>query len=101
MAKKGKLQQNKKRLRLIEVHKARRDELRTASLDMSKTPEERLEAREKLSLLPRNSAPIRFRNRCAITGRPRGYYRHFNICRIKLREMALSGELAGVTKSSW
>ena len=68
---------------------------------MSASREERSEARNKLQSLPRNSSPVRLRNRCALTGRPRGVYSKFGIARGKLRELMLAGEVPGITKASW
>ena len=65
------------------------------------SPEDRYEARLKLQKLPRNASPVRLRNRCALTGRPRGYYRKFKLSRIALRELASSGQIPGMVKSSW
>jgi len=101
MAKKGKLEQNKKRARLIALHKTKRDELRKKAIDFTIADEEREEARIKLNKLPKNSSPTRYRNRCELTGRPRAYYRKFGLSRISLRDLALRGLLPGVTKSSW
>ena len=71
------------------------------ALQYAQSDEERAEARYKLSKLPRNSAEVRHRNRCGLTGRPRAYYRKFNLSRIAFRELALEGMIPGVTKSSW
>ena len=68
---------------------------------MSLSEEERMQARFELQQLPRNASPTRLRNRCAITGRPRGTFRKFGLCRHKLREMAFRGEVPGMTKASW
>jgi small subunit ribosomal protein S14 len=69
--------------------------------DVSKSEEERYEARLKLQQLPRNASPTRQRNRCALTGRPRGTFRKFGLARSKIREIAFRGEIPGVTKASW
>ena len=69
--------------------------------DSKLTDEERQEARLKLQQLPRNASPVRQRNRCALTGRPRGVFRKFGLCRNKLREIAFRGEVPGMTKASW
>ncbi|MWU43813.1 30S ribosomal protein S14, partial [Escherichia coli] len=69
--------------------------------DQSKSEEERYEARLKLQALPRNANPTRQRNRCSITGRPRGTFRKFGLARNKLREIAFKGEIPGLTKASW
>jgi small subunit ribosomal protein S14 len=101
MAKKGKIESNKKRMRLARKYARKRAELLAIARDRSRPIEERFEAQLKLAKLPRNSAPVRIRNRCEITGRPRGYYRKFRISRIALREMANRGLIPGMTKASW
>jgi small subunit ribosomal protein S14 len=101
MAKKGKVETNKKRIELVAHYLEIRRKLRAQSKDVSISPEQRDTARRKLASLPRNSAETRVRNRCELTGRPRGYLRKFQLCRIKFRELALMGHLPGVTKSSW
>ena len=80
---------------------AKRKRLKAIADDMDQTAEDRFAARLKLSELPRNSSPNRIRNRCELTGRPRGNYRKFKLCRIKLRELASNGQIPGVVKSSW
>ena len=79
----------------------KRAELMGLINDQKLSPEERYEARLKLQKLPRNASPVRLRNRCAITGRPRGVYRKFGLGRTKLRETAMRGEIPGVIKASW
>jgi small subunit ribosomal protein S14 len=79
----------------------KRAELMALMNDQKLSPEERYEARLKLQKLPRNASPVRLRNRCAITGRPRGVYRKFGLGRTKLRETAMRGEIPGVIKASW
>ncbi|MEI7679806.1 MAG: 30S ribosomal protein S14 [Betaproteobacteria bacterium] len=79
----------------------KRAELMALINDQKLSPEERYEARLKLQKLPRNASPVRLRNRCAITGRPRGVYRKFGLGRTKLRETAMRGEIPGVIKASW
>ncbi len=101
MAKKSSIARNKKRARLIEVYRERRAELKAIFKDPNASPEARDEAFRRLNALPRDSSPTRYRNRCEMTGRPRGFYRKFGLSRIALREMARRGELPGVTKSSW
>jgi len=101
MSQKGKIEHNKKRLELIERYRAVRAELRAKARNVHLSHEQRLTARLKLQSLPRNSAENRYRNRCAITGRPRGFYRKFGLSRIKFRELALQGLIAGIRKSSW
>lgn len=100
MAKKSMLEREKKRKKLVESHMEKRIELRKTSLDMSLNPEDRFAARQELSKLPKNSSPNRLRNRCSVTGRPRGYMRYFGLSRITFRKLALEGELPGVRKGS-
>ncbi|MDD0854495.1 30S ribosomal protein S14 [Halobacteriovorax sp. GB3] len=101
MARKAKLASNEKRAKLAEKYAAKRAELRNKIKDVNLSEEERFEAMMKLQTLPRNSAKIRVRNRCVLTGRPRGNYRKFGLSRIAFRELALRGMIPGVTKSSW
>jgi small subunit ribosomal protein S14 len=90
-----------KRVRLAEKYAPKRAALKAIIGDMSKSDEERYEARLKLQQLPRNANPTRQRSRCAITGRPRGVFRKFGLARNKLRDLAMKGEIPGVTKASW
>jgi small subunit ribosomal protein S14 len=101
MAKKSKVARNQQRKAMADKFRVRRDELRARSKDLKLALEERMEARAALAQLPRNSSPTRYRHRCQITGRSRGNYRKFGICRNLLRRMAHRGELPGCTKSSW
>ena len=101
MAKLSLINREKKREQLIAKFAAKRAELQAIVDDTSKSFEERYEARLKIQQLPRNSSPTRLRNRCAITGRPRGTFRRFGLSRSKIRELAFRGEVPGVTKSSW
>jgi small subunit ribosomal protein S14 len=101
MATLAKINSNNKRIKMVEQHKSLRAELRAKGKDLSVSDDEREAARRKLAKLPRNSCGTRVRNRCALTGRPRGYLRKFKLCRIKFRELALTGMIPGVTKSSW
>ena len=80
---------------------ARRTRLKAIAVDRTAPPDERLAAQLKLAKLPRNGSATRVRNRCALTGRPRGYYRKFKLSRIALRELASAGQIPGVVKSSW
>lgn len=100
MAKKGMLERELKRKKLVQKYSSKRKNL---LLERKKavTLEEIFEISEKIQRLPRNSSPTRLRNRCWKTGRPRGYYRFFGICRNVLREMAHECLLPGVTKASW
>ncbi len=101
MAKTSSVQRNEKRKRLVKQTGARRARLKAIIKDRELPPEERFQAVLALSEMPRNGSKDRVRNRCALTGRSRGYFRQFNLCRNKLRELASLGELPGVTKSSW
>ena len=101
MAKVSSIEKNKRRRKLVERYAAKRAELKAIARDPDRPPEEKFAARLKLAKLPRNSSPNRIRNRCELTGRPRGYYRKFRISRIALRELASTGQIPGMTKSSW
>jgi small subunit ribosomal protein S14 len=101
MAKKSAVEKNKRRERLVRRYAARRARLKAIANDRILPQEERFAARLKLAEMPRNSAPGRVRNRCKMSGRPRGFYRKFKISRIALRELASSGMIPGMVKSSW
>ncbi len=101
MAKKSAVERDKKRTRLAKRYENRRATLKAIAKDEESSPEERFNARLKLAAIPRNAAPNRQRLRCAISGRPRGNYRKFKLSRIALRELALSGQIPGMVKSSW
>ena len=101
MPKTSAIQRNLKRRRLTEKFKAKRAELKAILANPKTTDTEFFAAQKKLSKLPRNSSPVRIRNRCALSGRPRGYIGRFGVSRITFRELALSGKIPGVTKSSW
>lgn len=101
MAKKSLVERNKKRMRMAERHAVRRATLKAAAEDESRPPEDRFAARIELAQLPRNSSATRVRLRCTLTGRPRGNYRKFGLSRIALRELASSGQIPGMVKSSW
>jgi small subunit ribosomal protein S14 len=101
MAKQGKIETNKKRIRLAKQYAAKRAALRTVARDRSLPMEERFAAQLKLAELPRNSAQSRVVNRCEITGRPRAYYRKVRMSRIALRELGSQGMIPGLVKSSW
>jgi small subunit ribosomal protein S14 len=101
MAKKGSTETNKRRAKLVAQKAAKRDRLKAMAEDRSLPPEERFAARLKLAEMPRNSAPSRVRNRCEISGRPRGFYRRFKISRVALRELGSQGLIPGLVKSSW
>jgi small subunit ribosomal protein S14 len=101
MAKKSSIARNLKRIQLSQKYAPKRKELKEKLKNPSLTEEEFYRTQEALDSLPRNSSPVRIRNRCSITGRPRGNYRYFGISRITLRELALSGKIPGLTKASW
>jgi small subunit ribosomal protein S14 len=101
MAKLCMTKREEKRRKLVEKFKTKRLALNEIINNVSASREERSEARNKLQSLPRNSSPVRLRNRCALTGRPRGVYSKFGIARGKLRELMLAGEVPGITKASW
>ncbi len=101
MAKTSSIERNKKRERLTKQYAGRRARLKAIVKDRDLPPEDRFQAMLTLAETPRNSAKTRIRNRCALTGRSRGFFRKFNLSRNKLRELASHGELPGVTKSSW
>ena len=101
MASKCKVAKNARQEHLIQQYAERRAELKAIWLDQSRSPEEREHAVRQLRKLPRDSSKTRLRNRCNVTGRPRGYYRKFGISRIALRDLARRGELPGVIKASW
>ena len=90
-----------KRTKTVQKFAAKRAELKAVIDNEKLSEDERMAARIKLQQLPRNASPVRQRNRCALTGRPRGYFRKFGLCRNKLREIAMRGEVPGLTKSSW
>ena len=101
MAKKSAIEKNNRRRKLVARYAARRARLKAITKDESLPQEERFAARLKLAEMPRNSSATRVRNRCLLTGRPRGNYRKFKISRIALRELASAGQIPGMVKSSW
>lgn len=101
MAKKSAIARNKKRIRLVEKYASTRKELKAILSNPESSDEEFYMAQRKLSKLPRNSSPIRVRNRCNVTGRPRAFMRRYGLSRLTFRELALEGKIPGVTKSSW
>ena len=101
MAKKSSIEKNNRRARMAKQYAGKRAKLKEMAVDDRLSPEDRFNARLKLADLPRNSSPTRIRNRCAITGRPRAVYRKFKLSRIAMRDLASSGALPGVVKSSW
>jgi small subunit ribosomal protein S14 len=101
MAKKSLINRENRRRNTVSKFAAKRGELITILKSSSASEEEKMVAREKLQKLPRNASPVRLRNRCALTGRPRGVFKKFGLARNKLREIALRGEIPGVIKASW
>jgi len=101
MAKKSMLARDAKRLKLVQRNAAKRAELKKIIKSVDSTDEERMEAIAKLNKLPRDASPVRLTKRCAITGRPQGYYRKFGLGRNKLREQTMQGNLPGLGKASW
>ncbi len=101
MAKKSSVENNENRKAIVKKYAARRARLKAIASDRSAPVEEQFEARLKLAELPRNSAKIRIRNRCEVTGRPRSYYRKMKMSRIALRELGSKGLIPGLVKSSW
>jgi len=101
MAKMAVINRDLKRREIVKKFAPKRAELIAAISNMKLSEEDRAAARLKLQALPRNSSPVRLRNRCALTGRPRGTYRKFGLGRIKVREFAMRGEIPGIVKASW
>ena len=101
MAKKSAVENNLRKQRLVRKYLGRRRRLLEVANDESRPMEERFEARIKLAALPRNGAAVRIRNRCQVTGRPRGFYRKMKMSRIAIRELGNQGLIPGLVKSSW
>lgn len=101
MAKLALINREEKRRKTVEKFAAKRAALIAVMDDVNRSDEERAEARAKFNKLPRNASPSRQRNRCELTGRPRGVFRKFGLCRNKLREVAFRGEVPGMSKASW
>jgi small subunit ribosomal protein S14 len=101
MAKISKVVKNEKRKKMVTQYAERRAELKKIINNPTSTPEQVDEAVTRLSKLPRDASPVRVRNRCSMTGRPRGFLRKFGASRVALRELALRGQIPGVVKSSW
>lgn len=101
MAKKSAVNRNERLRRLVRKYAAKRELLKQTAENEALSLEERFAARLKLAALPRNSAAVRIRNRCAVTGRPRGFYRKLNMSRIALRELGSAGQIPGLVKASW
>jgi len=101
MAKTSSVEKNKRRAKLAKQYAPKRARLKAIANDKSLPPEEQFAARLKLAELPRNSSKTRVRNRCELTGRPRAFYRKFKLSRVALRDLASTGQIPGMTKSSW
>ena len=101
MAKTALINRDQKRRKTVKKYAAKREQLQALIDDQKLSPEDRYEARLKLQKLPRNASPVRLRNRCALTGRPRGVFSKFGLGRSKLRDIAMRGEIPGVIKASW
>ena len=101
MAKQSKIAKNIQREKMVERFSEKRKKLKSIIKDFNSSYEDKRIAMEKLEKIPRDSNPIRLRNRCSLTGRPRGYYRRFGLSRIALREMVNNGLIPGVKKASW
>jgi small subunit ribosomal protein S14 len=101
MAKVSLIEREQKRRDTVKKYAAKRAELMAVIRDVKASAEDRRAAQDKLQVLPRNASPVRLRNRCALTGRPRGVFSKFGLARGKLRELMMRGEVPGVTKASW
>lgn len=101
MAKKSMIERELKRARLVARYAEKRAHLKAVIQSPQSSDEERAAAQAKLQALPRDASPVRLRNRCQVTGRPKGYYRKFGLARNKLREAAMSGYIPGLSKASW
>ena len=101
MAKLSLINREDKRRKTVAKFASKRAQLVATMNDVNRSEEERMEARLKMQKLPRNASPSRLRNRCQLTGRPRGVFSKFGLCRNKLREVAFRGEVPGMTKASW
>ncbi len=101
MAKTSMLNRELKRQQTVEKYAAKRSELKAIIQNPASSDEQRREAQVKLQSLPRDASPVRQQNRCRLTGRPHGFYRKFGLCRNKLREAAMRGDIPGLRKASW
>ena len=101
MAKISLVNREEKRRAVVKKYAGKRAELMAVIQDGKASEDDKAAAREKLQALPRNSSPVRLRNRCALTGRPRGFFRKFGLARNKVREIAMRGEIPGLTMASW
>jgi small subunit ribosomal protein S14 len=101
MAKKSMIAREKKRTQIVAKYASKRAAIKAILVDVQASDEEKWDAQVKLQKLPRDASPVRQRRRCQITGRPHGVYRKFGLCRNKLREAAMRGDVPGLVKSSW
>jgi len=101
MAKTSMVERENKRAKLVKKYAAKRAELKAIINDVKRDDADRMDARLKLQSLPRDASESRLRNRCQLTGRPRGVFRKFGLCRNMIREIAMKGEIPGVVKASW
>jgi len=101
MAKKSAIEKNQKRRRMSKQYANKRAELKATIMDKNISLEERFNAQLKLADLPRNASPVRIRNRCEVSGRPRGFYRKLKMSRVALRQLGSHGQVPGMVKSSW
>jgi small subunit ribosomal protein S14 len=101
MAKKSMIMRENRREKLVAKYAAKRAKLKAIIVDAKSSDDQRTQAVAKLAAMPRDASPSRLRNRCSITGRPRGYYRKFGLGRNKLREATMNGEIPGLRKASW
>jgi len=101
MAKTSMVEREKKRIKTVAKYANKRAELKARIKNLSLSPEERMVAQQQLQKLPRDASPIRVQRRCRLTGRPHAVYRKFGLCRNKLRETAMRGEVPGLRKASW
>lgn len=101
MAKVSMIEREKRRAKLVAKYADKRAELKAIIKNPESSMEDRMRAQERLQKLPRNSSPVRMRNRCALSGRPRGYYRKFGLARNMLRKAAMRGDVPGLRKASW
>ena len=101
MAKTSAIEKNKRRAKLAKRYAGKRARLKALAEDRSLPPEDRFAARLRLAEMPRNGSPVRIRNRCDLTGRPRGFYRRFRLSRVALRDLASTGQIPGIVKASW
>ena len=101
MAKLAVINREQKRRKTVQKYAAKRTELLAIINNSKASDEDRYNARQKFQALPRNASPVRLRNRCGLTGRPRGFFRKFGLSRTKVREFAMRGEIPGIVKASW